>query len=296
MKHATRPSRVLSILTALALLAPSPAFAAPADDPKALAAFEAGFNDGQAKFDRGEHLEAARTWIAAAANLKETTAHRDNRAAVYEYVVDAFNRGLENETRPEALREAAAALDAYCEGFTRAYGTETPISPKIVAARDDFKQRLAAAEAANPAEPGPPVDEPEGPDEPEPAPLPDGQPGGPKPWKGLAIGGGVMIGLGVAAGVVGAVGGARGKSLTAQFDDPANMCELDMPSPSCKDLLDRGNAADAMGIAGAVMAPLLLGTGVALLVVGLKRRGQPTTAFTPALAPGFAGFSLTGSF
>ncbi|MCY0993413.1 hypothetical protein OV203_40120 [Nannocystis sp. ILAH1] len=294
MKHATRPSRVLSLLTALALLAPSPALAAPAQDAKALAAFEAGFTEGQAKFDRGENLEAARTWIAAAANLKETTAHRDNRAAVYEYVVDAFTRGLQGEKRPEALREAAQALDAYCEGFTRAYGTETPISSKIVAARDDFKQRLAEAEAAAAAEKPSVPDAVEGPEE-LPPPSPDDLPE-PKPWKGLAIGGGVMIGLGVGAAVVAGVGGARVSSIEKQFDDPANMCVLSMPSPSCQDLLDRGKAAESMTIAGAVLAPLLAGAGVALLVVGLKRRSQPSTAFAPALAPGFVGLSLRGSF
>ncbi|MDC0675164.1 hypothetical protein [Nannocystis radixulma] len=295
MKHATRPSRVLSLSLALAMLAPPPAFAAPAEDAKALAAFEAGFNEGQAKFDRGEHLEAARTWIAAAGNLKETTVNRENRAAVYEYVVDAFTRGLQGEKRSEALREAAQALDAYCEGFTRAYGTETPISAKITAARDDFKQRLAAAEAAE-AEQAPPIEEPlDGPREDTPEPLPEPTPA--KPWKGLAIGGGVMIGLGVGAAVVAGVGGARGRSLEQEFDAPGNMCSLDMPSPDCQGLLDRGKSANSMAIAGAVLAPLLAGAGVALLVVGLKRRGQANkTSFAPALGPGFAGISLRGSF
>jgi hypothetical protein len=209
-------------------------------------------------------------------------------------VVDAFTRGLQGEKRPEALREAAQALDAYCEGFTRAYGTETPLSPKIVAARDDFKQRLAEAEAAAAAE-KPPVENPaEGPED-LPPPPPDELPE-PKPWKGLAIGGGVMIGLGVGAAVVAGVGGARVSSLEKQVDDPANMCVISMPSPSCQDLLDRGKAAESMTIAGAVLAPLLAGAGVALLVVGLKRRSQPRTAFAPALAPGFVGLSLRGSF
>ncbi|MDC0718876.1 hypothetical protein [Nannocystis bainbridge] len=296
MKHATRPSRVLSLVTALALLAPPPALAAPAQDAKALAAFESGFNEGQAKFDRGEHLEAARTWIAAAANLKETNAHRDNRTAVYEYVVDAFTRGLQGETQPEALREAAQALDAYCDGFTRAYGTETPLSPKIVAARDEFKQRLANAEAAAAAAAAPVDPTPEGPEDLPPPPPPDETRGAGKPWKGLAIGGGVMIGLGVGAAVVAGFGAARGKSLAKEVDDPANMCVIAMPSPSCQDLLDRGKAANAMGVAGVVLAPLLLGAGVALLAVGLKRRSRANTAFAPALAPGFAGLSLRGSF
>lgn len=299
MKHATRPSRVLSILTALALAAPPEALAAPADDPQALEAFEAGFNEGQAQFDRGEYLEAARTWLAAAANVRETTIHRDNRAAVYEYVVDAYARALENETRPEPLREAFAALDAYCEGFTRAYGTETPVSPKIAAARDEYRQRLAAVEAEKPKDsPPPPGPEPkpEAPQQEVKPPIADAPPPGERPWKGLAIGGGVLIGLGVGAGVLGAVGAARGRSLTREFDDPANMCSLQMPSPACQALLDRGERSDAMGIAGAVAGPILVGAGVALLVVGLKRRSAPRTSVAPRLGPGFVGLGLHGSF
>lgn len=294
MKHATRPPRALSLFTAIVLLAPPQALAGPSEDTQALAAFEAGFGEGQAEFDRGEHLEAARTWIAAAANLKETTAHRDNRAAVYEYVVDAFTRGLEGERRPEALREAVSALDAYCEGFTRAYGTETPLSPKISAARDDFKKRLAAAEAAA-AEPEPQVEAPPPPGDEVHVPAPEDRIG-PKPWKGLVIGGGVLVGLGIGGAVLAAVGGARGKSLERQFDDPANMCVLDMPSPSCQDLLNRGESANTLTLAGAVVGPLLAGAGVALLVIGLKRRAAPQTAFAPAVAPGFVGLSVRGSF
>ncbi|HEY8375445.1 MAG TPA: hypothetical protein VIK91_03105 [Nannocystis sp.] len=305
MHVTTRLRRVLSLLPALALVVPPVVQAAPlgsgsprgllapapADD---LAAFEAGFNEGQAKFDRGEYLAAARAWIAAAANLRETTANRDNRIAVYEYVVDAFMRGLAGEKRPEPLREAVAALDAYCEGFTRAYGTETPLSPKIAGARDEFKQRLEAAEAA--AAEGAGSGEgarPEGPDEGEAPSPPTPQTPGETPWKGLAIGGGVLIGLGVGAVAMAAVGAARGRSLTREFDAE---CSLKDPSEPCQALLDRGHAADKLAIAGAVLAPVFLGAGVGLLAVGLKRRARAKTALAPALQPGYVGFSLRGRF
>lgn len=293
MKHRTRPRRLLVTPLALALLVPPRAHAVPATaDPKALAAFEAGFEEGQARFDRGEYIDAARTWLAAAGNLPERTVNRDNRVAVYEYIVDAFTRGLSGSTDPEALGEAVAALDAYVDGFTRAYGTETPISAKITAAREDFKTRLAAARSAAskpPREPEPPPLDGDGPppDQPEPA---------TRPWKGLAIGGGVMIGLGVGAAVMSGYGGARGQTLEREFDADVNMCQLDMPSPTCADLLDQGKTMNALTIAGAVMAPLLVGGGVALLVVGLKRRAQPRQALAPALAPGFVGLTLRGSF
>ena len=287
----TRPSRCLAaLLAASAVLSSARVSAAPAPSPESqsLAEFEAGFKAGQAQFDGGEFLAAARTWIEAADKLRETTANRSHRIAVYEYVVDAYMRGLESDESTAPLREAVTALEGYCDRFTRAYGTETPISAKIVEARDKFKARLEAAEArekvaAQPTEPEPTVPEPT-------------TPPPPPPWKGLAIGGGVLIGLGVGAGALAAAGAARGASLTKEFDDPANMCVLGAPVGACADYYDGGKAANAMAIAGAVAAPLLIGAGVGLLVVGLKRRGAPRQAVAPVLAPGLVGLGWRGSF
>jgi hypothetical protein len=120
-----------------------------------------------------------------------------------------------------------------------------------------------------------------------------------RPWKGLVIGGGVAIGLGLGATVLAGVGGARGRSLEAEFDDPANMCVLTDQSPRCAEFYAAGKASNTMTIAGAIAAPLLVGAGAALLVVGLKRRNagrETATALVPTLAPGFAGFTLSGRF
>jgi uncharacterized protein with FMN-binding domain len=287
MNHATRPLRLLSIVTALALLAPQ-AQAAPADDQQALAVFEAGFKEGQAKFDDGEFLAAARAWIAAARNLRETQSNRDNRAAVYEYVVDAFTSGLEGVERPEVLREAVAALNAYCEGFTRAYGTETPISAKIIAARDDFKARLALAEAANSPKP-----EVEGPAVVPAVDPPAAEPKPTKRWKGLVISGGVLTGLGVGAAALAAATAARSQ---VQEDEYLDAGCLTMTTMSCQEKRADGEASNTLAVGSVVVAAPLLAVGVALLVVGLKRRSSSRTAFAPALAPGFAGLGLSRSF
>lgn len=292
MNHAMRPLRLLSLLTALSLLAPpraqaAPA-AAPAEDAQALVAFEAGFKDGQAQFDGGQFLAAARTWIAAAKNLGEKTSNRDNRVAVYEYVVDAFTSGLAGVEEPGALREAAAALDEYCEGFTRAYGTESVLSAKIVAARDDFKARLAKAEAGAAAPAPGPV---EGPVAQEAPPVEEAPTG--KPWKPLVITGGVLTGVGALAGVFVGVFAAQGKSLEAKYVDQG--CRM-TTSTECTDLKTQGATSNTKTVGSAVLAVPLLAVGVALLVVGLKRRNAARTAFTPALAPGFVGFGLRRSF
>lgn len=294
MRRSPLHLRLLALLTALSLLRPDPAAAAPVAAPQELAAFEAGFTEGQAQYDRGEFLAAARTWVRAADRLRETTANRDNRSAVYEYAADAFIRGLAGSSDPIGLREAVTALRLYCDGFTRAYGTETPISARITGPRDVLERQLVETEAAQrPATDAPKEPSHEHSDDPV-DPTPSG-----KPWKGLAIGGGVAIGLGVGAAVLAGVGGARGRSFEAKFDDPANMCQLDAQTAQCAEFYDAGKTSNTMAIAGAVMAPLLVGGGVAMLVVSLKRRaaGRETQAsVVPMLAPGFAGLSVSGRF
>lgn len=289
MNHATRLSRLLSLITALTLLAPPQAQAAPpAEDAQALAVFEAGYKDGQAKFDSGQFLEAARAWIAASDNLVEKLSNRDNRLAVYEYVADAFTSGLQGVEQPEALREAVRALDAYCEAFTRAYGTETAISAKITAARDDFTARLAKVEASPAALEGPA----EGPAVPEP-PAVDESRVTSKPWKGLVIAGGVLTGLGVGAGAFAAASAVQGRSLEDKYLEQG--CRT-TPSTECEGWKSSGEASNTRAVGAAISAMPLLAVGVALLVVGLKRRKGSRTAAAPALAPGFVGLGLRRSF
>lgn len=294
MSH--RPAlRPLALLTALSLLWPPTAVAGPpagGTTSQQLAAFEAGFSEGQAKFDRGEFLAAARVWISAAGNLSEVTANRDNRLAVYEYVADAYMRGLADTTEVEPLREAVAALDAYTDGFTRAYGTETPVSQRVTSAAEELRRRFVAArsaasaadpEPATPVESSPTIDD-------EPSPAPD------RSWRGLTIGGGVLLGLGVGAVALAAAGAARGNAFEAQFDDPANMCDLGAPTGTCADVYNSGKASNTMGVAGLVAAPLLIGGGVALLVLGLKRKRGTRAALLPSVGRGFVGLGLHGRF
>lgn len=281
--------RPLALLAALSLLCPPLAHAAPPASREQMAAFEAGFTAGQASFDRGEYLAAVGLWITAAERLPEVTAHREHRLAVYQYVADAYARGLADETEVEPLGVAVAALDAYCEGFTRSYGTETPLDPKIDRIRADLRRRLDAAvvirelqTAPLPGAGGPPLTTPEP---------------GPKPWKGLTIGGGILLGLGLGAFALAATGGARGQSLEARFDEQANACDLEQLQGHCADLHAEGTRSNAMAIAGTIMAPLLLGGGAALLVMGLKRRSHRTRhALVPALGPTFVGLRLGGQF
>lgn len=273
--------------------APAPA-AAP--DPAVMAQFELGFTEGQALFDRGDLLGAARRWIAAAQLLPETTTHRDQRAGIYEYIVDAFVRGIQDGGSLQDLREAAAAIDAYCEGYTRAYGTETPLNPKVAAARMELKSRLAAAEekAAQSSVARPrPVEAVEASEPVGPAPMPAPMPAG-KPWRPLVISGAVLTGVGGLALLAAVYGGVSGLGLTRDYD---TTCAIDDPSTTCQDLLTKGKAANGLAVSGAVLGVLLVGAGVPLLVVGMKRkRHSQAQALQPLLAPGFVGLGLRGRF
>lgn len=265
---------VHEILLALVLLdraEPPP----PPPPPTPEARFEEGFKAGQDLYEARRYLEAARTWVDAASRLPEVTANREHRAAIFEYIADAYLRGLPTKDRAFVLREAIDALDAYCDGFRHAYGAETPINPKVLQVQYELRRQLEEH-----PEPGAPV---------EPAWTPP--PPEARPWKGLVVGGGVLAGFGAGAAIFAGVMGARGDRLEADFE--AAKCSLHTPTPSCSDLIAQGRAANKLAIGGAIVAPLALGGGVALLLVGARRKSATRYSLAPVFTPTYAGVSLT---
>lgn len=255
-------------------LPPTSRASPPGAEREELARFEAGFGAGQDLFDRGDYLGAARRWVAAAEHLPESSANQSNRVAVYQYIADAFTRGLSSSDDSNAIREAASALDAYCEDFARVHGSVDALSPKIVAARDGFHRRLA--EAPPPVSPSGPV---------EVRGVQDSAPPGhtPTSWRGAQVAGGVLLGLGGMALVSATVGAVRGATLQQQFDDPRRLCVLNDPSGPCAEILSQGQRMNALAYSGAILAPLLLGGGIALIVVASRRRAPKLreSALTP---------------
>jgi hypothetical protein len=288
--------RLAAGAAAASMLAPAPGFAAspaapaagsgPVAEPAAadLAGFEAGFQAGQVLFDAGAYLEAARTWSAAAVKLPETPDHRANRAAIHEYLADAYERALTPEDREGAAQEALARLDRYALEFAAAYPGEA-VSERIEAARQRLRARVEAAAAAQVVEAPAPAD--------SPAPAPTPPPG--KPWRGLTIAGGVAVGAGAAMLALLVAGAVRARSFERGFDDPARGCSLATPQGDCATLYSDGKAADAMATAGLIAAPVLLGAGVAMLVVGARRK-RAATAFTPLLGRGLVGLGWQRRF
>lgn len=298
----------LTLLQILALATPARALAQPAippveEDPLAPAArgeataeapapetgdndtrgFEAGFVAGQTLYDRGQYLAAARTWTESVLLLPEGPEHRDNRAAVAEYIAEAYSRALSVRAPREQIEEAVAVLDRYVAEVGAAYGPDAPVGPKVTATRKALRERLT---------PRPAVVE-SAPEGPQPAPS---QPTPPAPKvRALAITGGLGLGLGVGGFALFAASAVQAKGLERRFDEQARGCDLGAPSPECSEIIRAGRAAQTQAIAGAVIGSVGLVTGATLVALAARRRAH-SAAFTPRVGPGFAGVGLSGKF
>ncbi|MCY0992102.1 hypothetical protein OV203_33495 [Nannocystis sp. ILAH1] len=278
------PSRaaVATILAALLAL-PPPASAAPAEpDP---AAVDAGFRSGQDEFNRGEFRAAARTWARAADLLPETAEHRDNRAGIYEYIIDAYDRALTQEPSEQLIEEALGALDGYAETHAAAY-PDRELPAHVAEARRSLRARL---EGLRPAPAATDIERP------GPASAPPVTVEAPKPWKGLVIGGGVGLGASVAMLAVFGVGAARARAHEDDFDSPSRVCDAEALVGECATIHARGESANAMATTGLVAASVLLGAGVALLVVGLRRKSA-AQRLSPSLSRTSVGATWTIHF
>jgi hypothetical protein len=258
--------------------------AAPAADD--LVGFDRKFREGQEQYNHARYLDAARTWTAAADLLSETAANRDNRQAVFDYIAESYRHTLVNGAGQSVLREGLAVLDAYAAGYAAAYPGEA-----LGAQIDDVRNQLrAAVEAAEPK----PADPPPEPDKPaEPTPVvsagtrpPDAPPA--PAWKGLAIGGGVVLGGGVASLGLFIGGLVRAREAERNYEDPANMCPPSDPTGACAGFDRTGRSMNTLATVGLVAAPVLLGVGAAMLAIGLKRRAK-AQAMVPVVGPRMVG-------
>ncbi len=277
---------LVAVLCSAAIAVPDVAQAGPAaSSGPDLKAVETAFTEGMAAYERGDYAIARWTWSAAAALLPETPEHRSNRVALFELMVKAYQKELERVADDPAASEAVArdavtTLDEYAQGLATAAPSE-PLSPAIADMREQARAIVTAAdEARKAAEPPPP------PPMEEPPPPPPS-----KPWKPLAIGGGVALAGGAAMLAMFGVGFARAKKFEGQFDDPDHGCDVDDVEGACADYDKKGRASNGLAVAGLVAGPLLLGAGVALLVVATRRKKAATNrSLSPVWSPTMAGF------
>src|SRR5690606_6046948 len=149
---------------------------------------------------------------------------------------------------------------------------------------EDILAELAAKEAEADKEPEP---------EPDPEPVPDVEPlpvGDDKPGRGLVIGGAVMLGVG--AGGIGLMLGGVVGGLRAQ----TNFDTTEPGTTEHEDARKRGKTMNALAITGGVVAPIFIGAGVALLIIGLRKNKEARGSammVVPEAGPNYAGVGLS---
>jgi hypothetical protein len=106
------------------------------------------------------------------------------------------------------------------------------------------------------------------------------------------------VGLGALAMIP--IGSARGRKSEAAHDDAMARLQADpndagAHSDRVKAVHD-GEQANAILIAGAVLAPLLVAGGATMIGLGAKKRIRGHARVAPSMGRGFLGVTLTGRF
>jgi hypothetical protein len=275
--------------------APAPELAV---DP--LAEAKAAHAEGQALFDTADYAGAVAAWTRAYAALPA----KEPKSATYRPLI-LYNIAAAREKLFELrgdvaeLKQAKILLERFDGSIDELYGAD-PATAEVERTR--VREKIAALDARIAEALGP--TEPEAPPEPEPAPEPVAPPRpDPTPTtepttadttpltrgRGLVIAGGVVTGLGVAA-----AGGLVASLVIGQrADDISGLDRADAEGRA--DQFARGDRANAAAIAMGIVAPVLLAGGIAMLVLGTKRRGA-RLGVAPALGPSGGSFALAGRF
>lgn len=274
------------LLTTSLVLAPLPGFAgppaeAPASEPPPddapidteARAMEA-FNEGQAAYDRGDYQTALELFLEA--------------QSLYTSPVFHYNIGR----CYEALENYEQAVTSY-RAYLRAYKSATGGDPEDKANIENSIARLEKqAEIARQERDKPVIIQ--APDQPE----PERAPGRP-----LIITGGVLTGIGAGALIIGgAVFGGRAMTVSQQLDAVYSGNPDELTLADARSLDAQGRSAELSQIILMSAGGALAITGIALIAVGAKKNKQAkaeqkaSARFTPALAPGHAGFVLSGRF
>lgn len=261
----------------------------PAEAPDDLAEAKKAYFEGRALYDTADYQGAIKAWTHAVELLPDTPENHEYLLGILFNIASAHEKVFELDGDVIHLKQAKMLLERFEASIPEIYDEESEKAAGE-AERAQLKERLAKlderiAEATAQSAPKP---------EPEPEPMvkpgPDQPPKRePNPGRGLVIGGSVALGLGV--GAFAGMGAALGIANAA--NDISDIDDADYEARG--DQFDKGRAADKGAVAAAVIGGLLVGAGIALLVVGLKRRNT-RTAVAPAIGPRMTGLSFVGRF
>jgi len=255
-------------------------------------AAQGAFAAGQGSFNEADYPTAITYWRDA--YRRDCSAHALllNLGRAYELKGDRTEAVNALETYLQRKPDAADAdqIRRRIENLkTQMAAAEKPVAPVVAAPAAAAPPPAPTATAAPAAAPAP-LDSAEGGRSRSPVPL------------FVAGGGGVLA-------VVGAIVFVGGVTKVQEAEDvcPTHKCPSDVPPQTATDAIEKGNAGRQQQVIGGV----LLGAGVAAAGGGLlwyflsspSSDAPPKPAFslrraaaTPAVGPGYAGISLSGSF
>ncbi|PRP95545.1 hypothetical protein ENSA5_38280 [Enhygromyxa salina] len=266
-------ARVTALSTCACLVAaslvPSLASAAQAEDPAAPEA-EAMFRRGQAKYETADYNGAIELWTEAYALVDPSPENASIKALLMYNLAQAHIRAYELDQNAIHLKQAQQLLESFRSNLKVLYDNPTQLkeeSAKADMRLAEVEAMLAELEAKDeakdeepPAVEPPPVVEPRD----DPPLVDDGERSG----KPLIIAGGAVTGLGAALGVVGIVGGVMATGANDISDlEPTDLDARDQRFAT-------GRTGNALALVGAIGAGVLLTTGIALIVSGVKRNKQ----------------------
>jgi hypothetical protein len=308
----------------------TPARAAAAPDANEI---ERLYNEGSSRNANKNYSGAAESWTELLELMQENSANQSTRENVLLNVLDAYMnayngmRKADNTKDIQHLRNAQSVLTKYLGAWQSAYGRGKGVSSAVQEKANALDEMIKKAEEEDKAPP--PVDpnpketptngETDKPPPPPPIQLPPEKNG-----IGLIAGGAVMLGVGVGSLALIIVGGVRGPKYEKDFEranagvqelcgdqdeavcymglDMTQQAQLEQLVNDRDDAEKKGKQANALTIAGAVIAPLLIAGGATMLAFGIKRNreakaaSRPNATFQPTVSPRFTGFVIQGRF
>lgn len=297
--------RLAALATCVSLVCasfgPSVALAS-APESSANAEAETMFRRGQAKYETADYNGAIELWTEAYSLVDSTPETASIKALLLYNLAQAHVKAYELDEDVVHLKQAQQLLQSFRNNLELLYEDKAQLddeTKKVDERLAEIEQMLAAAKPA----PEPEDQEEPRPDEPPPPEI-EPEPEGPtdtRPGKPLIITGGVLLGLGVGAGVVAIAGAVLGSGANDIADlDPSDVDAREQRFAT-------GRTGNTLAIVGAVGAGVLLPIGAALIGVGAKRNGKakPGTAFlhNTRLGANFggawgngAGLTISGRF
>lgn len=295
-------SRLTCLLVLAPLVAgwsvPANAAAPPEDEPAAEAAAEpaadeeiggepaveeakALFTEGAGKFETADYAGAIELWTEAYSIVPNRPEYAPIKAKLIANLASAQERAYAVDAELRHLNQARILLESYREVIDDIYTSSIEREKELAWVTERVGKIDAELKAVA---------------EREDAARKKAEQGDRKPGQGLMIGGGVLVGLG-AAGLGVMVGGmVMGQGANDIADIPTD----DLDAREAR--FSRGRTGNALAIAGGAGGAVLIGTGVALLIVGMKKKKAagadeaPQAVLVPALGRGSAGVGLVGRF